>query len=89
MSSMLHHRPMTAGTSPGARSGRPRLLIVHTVVVGVLLVLFIVAILGEDPEGGANIGAGLVGLPILALGVPWTLPQWIYPAAYDALPRVL
>ena len=90
---VVHDRGMAAGAPSGPGSGarrtRPRWLYVHAGVVGVLIALFIAAVLGEDPDGGANIGAGLVGLPILALGLPWTLPQWIYPAPYDALPRAL
>jgi len=59
---------------------QPGLLIAHAGVVLVLLVVFGVLSAGGS-GGGANIGAGLVGLPLIALGFPWS---WLGMAAFDA-----
>ena len=37
-------------------------------------------------NAGASIGAGLFGLPLDALGLPWTLPTWANPYAFDDVP---
>ncbi len=49
------------------RSARRRLL-AHLAVVMGLLSLFAVLVAATPPDAGANIGAGIVGLPLLALG---------------------
>ena len=69
------------------RSSRPLRngwFLAHAIVVGVLVLLFGLAVLGSD--GTANIGAGIVLLPILALGLPWTLPIWLDTSWVDPLP---
>jgi hypothetical protein len=60
-------------------------LVVHAAVVGLLLTVFGVLALAGDPADGANIGAGLALLPILALGLPWTVPVWTDPSWAFAL----
>ncbi len=50
-----------------------RILTVHGIVVLAFLVLYVIATaLHTGPD--ANIGAGLVGLVLLVLGLPWTVP---------------
>jgi hypothetical protein len=50
-----------------------RVLRVHAIVVAAFLVLYVLATaLHTGPD--ANIGAGLVGLVLLVLGLPWTIP---------------
>lgn len=52
------------------------LLVIHTVVVVGLaatsLAFFLVTFEGEV---GADIGAGLIALPLIPLGLPWSLPN--------------
>lgn len=50
----------------------PWLLIAHAVIVAALTTLFLVLHRTIAPEEGANIGAGIVALPLLALGLPWS-----------------
>ncbi len=63
-----------------------RWVAVHAAVVAVLLVLFAVARLSSGAADGADTGAGLVGLPLLALGFPWTLSLLVDPARLYDLP---
>ena len=70
----------SGGYGPGGapepvRRGRigARILLAHRIVVLALLVLYVIAT--ETHTGpDANIGAGLVGLVLLVLGLPWTAP---------------
>ncbi|MEV0733187.1 hypothetical protein [Polymorphospora sp. NPDC050346] len=63
-----------------SRRGRI-VLLVHAAVVLVLVLAFVVIDANSGPD--ANIGAGLVGLPLLALGVPWSLFYFADPYAFD------
>ncbi len=49
------------------------ILTVHRAVVLVLIVLYVV-LTQTHPGPDANIGAGMVGLALLVLGLPWTAP---------------
>ena len=44
--------------------------------------------LSTPPDAGANIGAGLAGLPLMVLGLPWTLPWLLDPYRFDGLSNV-
>lgn len=72
---------MTDDTRARRTGGARVLLAVHAGVVGVLLAAFI-ALSVAGGGGDANIGAGIVGLPLIALGVPWSFPAM---HAFDAL----
>ena len=63
----------------------------HAGLVGALLALFTALWLSAPPweGGGANIGAGLAGLPLLGLGLPWTYPYLAATYAFDDLSDVL
>lgn len=60
----------------------------HAGLVAGLLALFAVLRLSADGVD-ANIGAGLVGLPLIGLGLPWSWLHVADPSVYDALPGVL
>jgi hypothetical protein len=62
-----------------------RLLIAHAVLVVALTTFFFVAVLATPPENGANIGAGLIALPLLPLGLPWAWPAMSDPYQFDGL----
>jgi hypothetical protein len=62
-----------------------RLLITHAVLVVTLTTLFSVAVLATPPEDGATIGAGLIALPLLPLGLPWAWPAISDPYQFDGL----
>jgi hypothetical protein len=68
---------------------RPRWgVVIHAAAVVLLSAPFIwrvVTYSGPD----ADIGAGLLLLPILALGLPWTIPFVVDPYAYDGLAPVV
>ena len=80
------HRDMSdaASTSPAPSRDQPSYLLrAHAIIVVVPLVIFAV-LWALDPPGsgeGANIGAGIAGLPLIALGLPWSA---IGMAAFDA-----
>ena len=65
----------TASTSATPRRDTPSYLLrAHAAVVLVPMVIFGV-LWALDPPGsgaGANIGAGIAGLPLIALGFPWS-----------------
>jgi hypothetical protein len=63
----------------------PWLLFAHAVIVAALTTLFLVLHRTTAPEEGANIGAGIVALPLLALGLPWSFPFFINPYRFDGL----
>jgi hypothetical protein len=50
------------------------LLALHGLAVATGLVYFAIAVAVADPEGGANIGAGLGLLWLMLLGSPWSWP---------------
>ncbi len=75
---------------PGRQLRSPsRRVAVHAAVVAVLLVLFTAARLSNGAAVGADIGAGLVGLALLALGFPWTLLLFVDSARLYDLPTAL
>lgn len=60
----------------------------HAALVAVLLAGFcVLRIAGAGPD--ANIGLGLVGLPLIGLGLPWSWPHLSTPELYDQLPAIL
>jgi len=67
--------------------GRPLGLWIHAAVVAAFVILFLAMALAFSDGIGANIGAGIALLPVLALGLPWTLPMIIDPYAFDSWPR--
>lgn len=74
----------------GQSAGAPRRALrirslwgLHLLVVVALTALFGVLVATTPPDAGANIGAGLVGLPLLLLGLPWSLPELIDPYRFD------
>ncbi|GAA1389933.1 hypothetical protein GCM10009613_29730 [Pseudonocardia kongjuensis] len=61
---------------------------IHAALVAVLLAAFCaLRIAGAGPD--ANIGAGLVGLPLIGLGLPWSWAHLASPELYDRLPALL
>lgn len=68
---------------PQRRTPR-RWLLAHLALVCGLAVLVVVLVSTTPEDAGANIGAGLVGLPLLLLGLPWSLPFLINPYRFDA-----
>jgi hypothetical protein len=71
----------TAGRVRHRRVG----LLIHGGVVSVLIAMFLLRLATSDAIG-ADIGLGLIGLPILLLGLPWTLHYLADPYAYDGWP---
>ncbi len=65
-----------------------RWLIAHAVLVVSLTAVFFVAVLATPPEAGANIGAGLIAVPLLPLGLPWAWPAISDPYQFDGLSTV-
>lgn len=55
-------------------TARRVLLTLHVLAVAAGLAYFAVSVALEDPEGGANIGAGLGLLWLMVLGSPWSWP---------------
>ena len=55
-------------------TSRHVLLTLHVLAVLAGLGYFAVAVVVADPEGGANIGAGLGLLWLMVLGSPWSWP---------------
>jgi hypothetical protein len=64
-------------------------LVAHVVLVGAFIAGFVDAAVGFDPDDGANIGAGLMLLPLLAQGLPWSLPFIVNPYQFDDSPTAL
>ncbi len=64
------------------------LLIAHALIVLSLTALFVVLEASTPLDTGANIGAGLVALPLLLLGLPWSMPFVINPYRFDDLETV-
>lgn len=56
---------------------------VHAALVLGLLLLFVLVAELTNPTGGANIGAGILLLPLLPLGLPWSLPVIVDPYRFD------
>lgn len=76
-------------SAQGVNRGWRRLLIAHVVLVVALMTLFFVAELATRPEDGANIGAGLIALPLLPLGLPWAWPAISDPYQFDGFSPLL
>lgn len=57
-------------------------------VLGLTLLFLIVADLGHAPSG-VNLGAGLLLLPLLPLGLPWSLPMITDPYRFDPAAETL
>lgn len=68
----------------GDRRSARRCLLAHLAVVVGLLSLFAVLVAATRPDAGANIGAGIIGLPLLAVGMPWSLPILVDPNVHHA-----
>jgi len=60
-------------------------LLVHTAAVVAFTALFFALYGLGDSEGGANIGAGIAVLPLLGLGLPWSLLVVVERLAVDAV----
>jgi hypothetical protein len=71
----------TAGQVKHRRVG----LLIHGGAVGLLITVFLVRLATSDAIG-ADIGLGLIGLPTLLLGLPWTVHYLADPYAYDGWP---
>jgi hypothetical protein len=71
-------------TSSWRRRVWPWVFLGHAGLV-LLLTLGFLALSQAGSEGDANIGAGLVGLPLVALGLPWSLPYVTEPHAIAEL----
>lgn len=52
-------------------------LLAHALVVAVPTVLSVAAWIAGHPNEDANIGAGLAGLPLIPLGLPWSLASFV------------
>jgi hypothetical protein len=57
-------------------------LILHVALVAILAVVLAV-VTGAHDSPDANIGAGLVLLPLIALGLPWSLLYFVLPISLD------
>jgi hypothetical protein len=66
-----------------------RWLVAHAAVVVVCTVLLFVIVVATPPEAGFNFGVVYVGLPLLALGLPWNLLSVVDPYELDGLPLLL
>jgi hypothetical protein len=65
----------------------PVLLIFHAALVALLLAAFFGMVWSTGPGDGAAIGAGLVALPLLVLGLPWSVPALtVDPSVLDGIP---
>ncbi|MDI9939242.1 hypothetical protein QM806_28085 [Rhodococcus sp. IEGM 1351] len=61
----------------------------HAALVLGLLVLFVLIAELANPTDGANIGAGILLLPLLPLGLPWSLPVIVDPYRFDPAAEAL
>lgn len=52
-------------------------LLAHVIVVAIPTVLSIGAWIAGHPNPDANIGAGLAALPLIPLGLPWSLASFV------------
>lgn len=64
------------------------LVVAHALMVLSLTALFVVMEASTPLDTGANIGAGLVALPLLLLGLPWSMPFVINPYRFDDVETV-
>ena len=62
-----------------------RWLVAHAAVVAVCTILFVLIVVATPPEAGFNFGVVYVGLPLMALGLPWNLFAFIDPYQLDGL----
>ncbi|MGH8794258.1 MAG: hypothetical protein ACRDXX_16625 [Stackebrandtia sp.] len=53
------------------------LLAAHALSVLLLWAVFLIMTATTPPDAGANIGAGLVGLVLVGLGLPWSIPAFL------------
>jgi hypothetical protein len=64
--------------------------VVHATSVTLLTVSFSVLVITTAPEDGFNFGAGFIGLVLLGLGLPWSLPVIaLDPYQLDGLPLIV
>jgi hypothetical protein len=71
---------------PWRRRVWPWIFVAHAAVVTLLTAAFWVMVWLTPPEAGANIGAGLVAMPLLVpFGLPWSLPALTDPYGFDGL----
>jgi hypothetical protein len=73
------------------KSRGSRILLAHAAVVLVLVVLFLVLEAGIDrATTGPTAAVGLLVpyLPLVVLGLPWSLAYWLDPYAYDDADRL-
>ena len=70
---------------PEASRVWPRLFIAHAAIVAALTTVCVALFESTPPEQGANIGAGILAMPLLAWGLPWSLPHLIDPYRFDGL----
>jgi hypothetical protein len=59
-------------------------VLMHGLVVAFLLAMFAYGV-ATDTGPDANIGLGILGMSVTALGVPWTAPAFAAPDLYDGL----
>lgn len=63
-------------------------MIAHGAVVVGLLVIFFLILASAEPHD-PNFGLGMVGVPLMILGLPWTAHALWDPGFYDSLPDQL
>ena len=84
---------MTENSSPRPSPAQPPLrrgpLYLHVAVATVLITIFAILVAITPPGAGANIGAGMIGLLVLGLGLPWSIPALAVPYAFDAVPMAI
>jgi hypothetical protein len=64
----------------GDRTAARVLLLSHAAAVAFLVVVLVVSLVGHDSPD-ANIGAGLIGLALGGLGLPWSIPVYWAPSS--------
>ena len=75
--------------SPGRRGVWFRWLVAHAAVVVVCTLAFWLIVVATPPEAGFNFGVIFVALPLMALGLPWTMFSLVDPYQLDGLPVLL
>lgn len=66
-----------------------RLFFAHAALVVGLTTLFFALSAMTAPEDGVNIGAAFLAMPLLPLGLPWSLPALTNPYQFDGLSPIL
>jgi hypothetical protein len=70
--------------------GRAWAFVAHAASVTFLTALFYVLVFTTAPEDGFNFGAGFIGLALLGLGLPWSLPALaLDPDRLDGMPEIV